>query len=93
MKVVKISLNPITGLPMVLGDFRKNNLNIALHHLGEKSKQLHCVHSRVRGSGRGHGFPEFLGCSLEPSCRAATDGTSGVHAVPAEPKDFCLQIF
>ena len=28
MKVVKISLNPITGLPMILGDFRKNNLNI-----------------------------------------------------------------
>ena len=46
-------LNPITGSTMVLSNFRKNNLTIASHHLGEESKQLHCVHSRVRGSGRG----------------------------------------
>lgn len=59
----------------------------------EESKQLHCVHSRVRGSGRDNGFPEFPGVQLEPSCRAPTDGTTGVYAVPAEPKDFCLQIF
>ena len=64
MKVVKISLNPITGLPMVLGDFRKNNLNIALHHLGEESKQLHCVHSRVRRSGRGQWLSWVPGVQL-----------------------------
>jgi len=59
--------------------------------LEKEYKHLHCVHSREGEAAGPRVFLDSPVCISETSYGTSTDGTTGVHATPAEPKDFCLQ--